>query len=72
MEKKNKDIIRFSANGRQRLILRGITETQAREWCNNPYTRKAGKYFDGFDETGTHVVKGNPKYLKYFIPTENA
>lgn len=64
-----KDIIRFKKDGgRQILILYGITKSQAREWCESEYTRKEGKYFDGFVESGTYCVKQMPKYNKFFIP----
>lgn len=66
-----KDVIRFKKNGKQSLILYCVTEDQAREWCSNPHTRKEGKYFDGFAESGTHCVRQNPKYAHYFVPTES-
>lgn len=66
-----KDIIRFKKDGgRQKLIHYGITDEQAQEWCNSPYTRKEGVYFDGFAESGTYCVKQSPKYTHYFIPDE--
>lgn len=65
-----KDIIRFKKNGRKKLVHYCVTETQAREWCSSPHTRKEGVYFDGFAESGTHCVNQNPIYSHYFTPDE--
>lgn len=64
-----KDIIRFKKNGKNKLILYKITEEQAKEWCNSPYTQ--GKdYFDGFATSDTYCVKQSPKYQHYFKPNQ--
>jgi hypothetical protein len=61
------DIIRFHRINNRRLIFRGVTLAQAKEWCSNPLTR--GKdWFDGFAPTNTLCTKNTPKYTKYFIP----
>lgn len=66
---KSKDIIRFKEKGRKILIMSGVTEDQAREWCESPLTR--GKdWFDGFADHGTHCPKSAPKYTHYFAPTK--
>lgn len=31
-----------------RIIKKGLTLEEAKEHCNNPKTRKEGKYFDGY------------------------
>ena len=63
------DIVRFKQGKRSQLILEGITEEQAKAWCNNEYTRKDGQYFDGFTATGKFPTQ-KPKYTHYFVPTE--
>ena len=64
---KTKDIIRFKKNGAKQLILTRITEEQAREWCDNRWTR--GKdWFDGFADTGDYCHNLTAKYNHYFIP----
>lgn len=65
-----KDIIRFKFNARKILILRGVTEEQAKEWCSSPLTRKEGVYFDGYSDINSHCVNHTPKYTHYFTPTE--
>jgi hypothetical protein len=48
--KDNYMIVRFySQSGKaHKIIKKGLTEEQAKEHCNNPNTRKAGVWFDGF------------------------
>ena len=60
-----KDIIRFYKSGRKHLVLRGVTEKQAQEWCSSRYTRKEGKWFDGFVSTGTMCLDKQPFYTSY-------
>lgn len=60
-----KDIIRFKKNGRKVLVMRGVTEAQAMEWCSSRYTRKEGVWFDGFAVTGTYCVNQKPLYTMY-------
>tara|TARA_Y100000289_G_C3837293_1_gene106685 strand:+ start:101 stop:256 length:156 start_codon:yes stop_codon:yes gene_type:complete len=46
-------IVRFYAphlNKSNRVIQRGLTLEQAQEHCKNPSTRKAGEWFDGYDQ----------------------
>ncbi len=65
-----KDIIRFYKNGKQKIVFYGVTEYQAKEWCNSEYTHNA-KYFDGFSTTGSYGNKKQPIYNQaYFSPTE--
>lgn len=66
-----KDIIRFKRKGNKKLIMRGVTDEQAREWCSSPYTRKEGVYFDGFDDTKTHCINQSPMYIHYFTPDKD-
>jgi len=65
-----KDIIRFKQKGKKELIHYKVTQEQAQEWCESDLTKGKG-YFDGFDNTGTHAQKQNPKYSHYFTPNEN-
>jgi len=64
-----KDIIRFYKTGKRKLVFEGVTLEQAQEWCGSPLTRKEGKYFDGYDNTGKYP-KLKPIYTDYFFPTE--
>ena len=46
-------IVRFYAphlNKSNRVIQRGLTLEEAQEHCKNPSTRKAGEWFDGYDQ----------------------
>lgn len=47
---KNYMIVRFYAESgkKHKVIKKGLTEEEAREHCNDPKTRKAGEWFDGF------------------------
>ncbi len=65
-----KDIIRFHTTGRQKLIMSGVTDEQAREWCTDPLTRKEGKYFDGFASVDSHCINQRPYYDHYFKPND--
>lgn len=68
---KNINIIRFYQDNRMpKLIFRGVTETQAKEWCRSEKTRKAGKWFGGFSSMGIANADRMPKYNKYFNPEE--
>lgn len=64
------DIIRFYKTGRKKIVFRGVTLEQAQEWCSSPLTRKDGKYFDGYSNTGTYMPDATPIYNQhYFSPT---
>jgi hypothetical protein len=65
-----KDIIRFNNKKPNIVLFRGVTEEQAREWCNSPYTKKGQLFFDEFAQTDTHLIGKKPKYVKYFTPSE--
>ena len=46
-------IIRFYAphsSTTSRVIKTGLTLEEAQSWCRSPDTRKAGEWFDGYDE----------------------
>ena len=45
-------IIRFYRNGnkKSKIIRQGFTLEQAQEWCSCDDTRKAGVWFDGYEE----------------------
>lgn len=46
------DIWRYYHSGkRSKLVHYCITKKEAIAWCNSKFTRKAGKWFDGFTET---------------------
>ncbi len=52
---KEYDIIRFfrkpqRGGNKQRIIRKGVTLKEAKEWCSRPDTQKAGEWFDGFRE----------------------
>lgn len=42
-------IIRMKQHGRNRIIKRGLTLSEAQQHCKNPKTRGKG-WFDGYDE----------------------
>lgn len=65
-----KDIIRFYETGKKKIVFYSVTEEQAKEWCNSPLTRKAGKYFDGFANAGAYGKERTAIYSNYFTPTE--
>lgn len=46
-------IVRYYAKEgkRPRVIRKGVTLEEAREHCNDPKTRKAGVWFDGYTDT---------------------
>lgn len=67
-----KDVIRFyRKNNRKKLIHYGVTEAQAKEWCESPYTKKEGVYFDGFAQSDTHCIYSRPFYDHYFTPDKD-
>lgn len=52
---KEYDIVRFfrkpqRGGNKQRIIRKGVTLKEAKEWCSRPDTQKAGEWFDGFRE----------------------
>lgn len=59
------DVIRFYEKtvSKKRLILSGVTEEQAKEWCNDPKTRKAGEWFDGFVNDNLYNCQNTQKPL---------
>lgn len=66
------DIIRFySKNNKKKLVHYLVSKEQAMEWCNSPFTRKAGVWFDGFVKSGSYKT-GKPLYDHYFTPVEVA
>lgn len=67
----SKDIVRFYETGRRKLIHASVSAEQAREWCSSPLTKKAGKYFDGFDNAGRQCPDQSPMYTNYFAPNED-
>lgn len=55
---KTYDIIRFYSTGqRKRLIMANVPEDKAREWCDSPKTKKAGKWFDGLTPSHSNIYK---------------
>lgn len=58
------EIIRFFKDGDSRTIKKGLTESEAQEWCSNPetssrtaqgkpaknLTKRRGEWFDGYRE----------------------
>ncbi len=45
------NVIRFyRVSGRRKIILRNVSKEIAQLHCNDPRTRKAGVYFDGFEQ----------------------
>lgn len=63
------DIIRFYKNGRNQLILKGITEGQAKTWCSSPKTRKEGEWFDGFTNKSKYSCQTpQPLFNSFFNP----
>jgi len=43
------NIIRFYADGRNEMVLEGVTLEEARAHCSSPESSEKGEWFDGYE-----------------------